>query len=348
MPSVSIFLPNAGCKNRCAFCDQGLTTGEKMPSPGDIRGLAEKALELNKEKASGLELSFFGGSFTALPPDVMEGMLSASAPFVRNAAGKNTGDNKELFCGVRVSTRPDCIDETVLEMLKFYGVTAIELGAQSMDDGVLLKNMRGHTSAHTASAAAMIKEKGIELGIHMMTGLYGGGEEESFATAGSIASLSPDLVRIHPTLVLKGTALESLYTAGEYIPISLDESAELCAKLMDFFEEKGITVARVGLHFTQSLQDGVVAGPWHPAFGEICAGMRFLIRARKGLFENNVPKGNITLRVNPKDLSKMTGQKKSNLTRLKESGHDAAVATDETLAKNSIIIIKEGMEPVCC
>lgn len=85
--------------------------------------------------------------------------------------------------GIRISTRPDFIDGEILSLLKKYGVTSIELGAQSMDDEVLLANRRGHTSKDVEIASKLIKSYGFELGLQMMTGLYKDSEEKAIETA---------------------------------------------------------------------------------------------------------------------------------------------------------------------
>ena len=92
-----------------------------------------------------LELAFFGGSFTALDHNYMVSLLEAAQPFV-------TGG---IITGIRISTRPDAIDVSVLQCLKQYGVTAIELGAQSMLDTVLTANQRGHTAQQVKDASLL-------------------------------------------------------------------------------------------------------------------------------------------------------------------------------------------------
>lgn len=183
------------------------------------------------------EIAFFGGSFTAIGRDYMLELLEAAAPFVGGA-----------FRGIRISTRPDAVDGETLGLLRRYGVTAVELGAQSMDDGVLDQNLRGHTAADVERAAGLVRDAGFELGLQMMTGLYGSDEARDFMTAERLAACAPDTVRVYPTVVMEGTGLAALWRAGAYRPQTLEEAVSLGARLLEFFEGKGVRVIRMGLH----------------------------------------------------------------------------------------------------
>ncbi|MGN1202728.1 MAG: elongator complex protein 3, partial [Eubacterium sp.] len=215
--NISIFVPHQGCPCQCSFCNQKTITGQtKAPDKEDVVNAVETAL---KKKNFEYEIAFFGGSFTAIDRDYMTSLLDAAYPYVKSGQVK----------GIRISTRPDCIDDEIFELLKGYGVTAIELGAQSMDNGVLQANRRGHTAEDVVNASKLIKSYGFELGLQMMTGLYTDTEEKCIETAKKIIDLAPDTVRIYPTVVLKDTYLAELYEKELYKPLNADESAELCA-----------------------------------------------------------------------------------------------------------------------
>ena len=280
------------------------------------------ALDSLKENSIHSEIAFFGGSFTAIDREYMLSLLEATVPYI------------DRFKGIRISTRPDCIDEEVLSLLKTYHVTSIELGAQSMSDTVLAANDRGHTARDVRVASRLIKEFGFELGLQMMTGLYKSTPESDIETARRFIELKPATVRIYPTVVMKGTRLGELYEAGIYQPQTLEEAIELTARLLTMFDEADINVIRVGLHDSESLKENRLAGPYHPAFKELCESRIMLDKAVELLKE--LPRGVYTLRVNPKSRSKMTGNKKMNLTALKERGYDIKLEEDETLADKEI------------
>ena len=327
--NVALFVPNNGCLHRCSFCNQRSITGElSQPSPRDVVRAAETAEKSLGERAKDAEIAFFGGSFTAVERGYMVSLLEAAAPFVRSGT----------FAGIRISTRPDCIDPDILSLLKRYGVTAIELGAQSMDDRVLSLNGRGHTAARVEEASRLIRAGGFSLGLQMMTGLYGDTPEGAFRTAEKLAALNPDTVRVYPTVVLRGTELGDRYLAGEYRPPELDETVSLCARLLDFFEEKGIAVIRLGLHASPELERDRLAGPWHPAFRELCESRRMLLKIAAELKRTGRPRGPARIRVNPACASIAAGQKKSNLTALAAAGYPARIVPDETVERNRFFI----------
>jgi len=235
--NISIFVPHLGCPNMCSFCDQCSITGSRTaPTADDVRATVKTALQSVGANDTEFEIAFFGGSFTAIDREYMLELLRAANEFVGSKGIK----------GIRISTRPDAVDADVLNVLKTYGVTAIELGAQSLCDDVLIKNKRGHSSKQVETASQLIKDAGFELGLQMMTGLFGSSREKDRYTAEQIVALKPQTVRIYPTITLESTLLAELYKKGEYIPPSLEETVELCAELKQLFIENGIKVIRLG------------------------------------------------------------------------------------------------------
>lgn len=248
--TVALFIPNNGCPHRCSFCSQGIITGKtSQPGPQDVRSAVQTAVKSLGASSKEAEIAFFGGSFTAIKREYMVSLLEAAFPYVCDGS----------FCGIRISTRPDAISEEILSLLRSYGVTTIELGAQSMDDRVLTLNGRGHTSTQVEEASCLIRSGGFQLGLQMMTGLFGDSPRGTVRTAEKIAALEPDCVRIYPTIILKGTRLAKLYEQGEYASDGLEETVELCAGLLDLFESRGIPVIRLGLHASPELEKDRVA-----------------------------------------------------------------------------------------
>ena len=318
--NISVFVPHIGCPNQCSFCNQRSISGQQSaPTPQQISQLCKEAIRLRQGNLKDTQLAFFGGSFTAIEPEYMTSLLKAAKPYIGEGG----------FSGIRISTRPDAISKGILEFLKEYGVNAVELGIQSMSDRVLAANRRGHTAQDTVAAAKMIQDAGIEFGAQMMTGLYQSSAQEDRNTARAIAALSPTTVRIYPTVVLEGTALAEYYRAGLYQQPSLEESVALCGELLEFFENRGVRVIRLGLHAQQSLEQAMIAGPYHPAFRELCEGEVYLRQAVQQTERFEAGKA-LNLFVHPKSLSKMAGQNRRNLEKLKQR-NPIKIKPDNTL-----------------
>lgn len=323
--NISVFVPHLGCPNACSFCNQRHITGTaEIPTAATVKQAVEASTVGSSYISENSEIAFFGGSFTAIERGFMLELLSAAYEYVKNGTVK----------GIRISTRPDAIDEEILEILKKYGVTAIELGAQSMDGKVLEFNRRGHTAEDVKKASAMIKNAGFELGLQMMTGLPLSTPELDIKTAKEFIKLKPETVRIYPTIVLENTCLADMVRNGDYLPQKLCDAIELSGELLSLFQKEGIKVIRLGLH---SVEEGsYVAGPWHPAFSELVYSSLYFKNAFKSLAD--LPRGEYNIFVANGSTSKMVGQKRCNILRLAEKGYFCKVKEDNNLREFEIII----------
>lgn len=321
--NISIFVPHIGCPNKCSFCNQRYITGKSFaPKAEDVDKAVQIAMQSKNYNPETTEIAFFGGSFTAINRNYMITLLNSAFKYVNNGS----------VAGIRISTRPDAIDSGVLFLLKTYGVTAIELGAQTLNNKVLKRNNRGHTAKDVIDASNLIKSFGFSLGIQIMTGLYADNDDSAIRTALEIVKLKPDTVRIYPTIVLKDTDLAALYADGFYKPQSLESAVNLATKLLTIFEKANIKVIRIGLHSIEP--DSYVAGPWHPSFSELCFSNKYFKIIREQLTES----GDYTVFVNPSDISKATGQKRSNIQKLKALGFNCKIKADAQLEPYKIII----------
>lgn len=324
--TIPVFVPHMGCPNDCSFCNQRKITGkDEEMTPELARKLIEESL--STIESDYVEIGFFGGSFTGIDKEFQRELLSVA---------KEYKDAKKIHA-IRLSTRPDYIDEERLALLKEYGVDTIELGAQSMDDEVLKFNRRGHTSEDTQKASRLIKSYGFKLGLQMMTDLYGDTNEKCKQSAEKIIALSPDCVRIYPTLVLSGTYLDELYNKGEYIPQNLDDAVKLCADLKTRFDEEKIPVIRIGLMSSDNInpEKDVVAGPYHPSMGELVLSEIYL---RKILKEINT---DAEILVNKRDISAFVGNKKSNIKKLKDAGFEVTFKESDEIPQATYKIIRK-------
>lgn len=310
---IPVFVPHRGCPNDCIFCNQKKISGQMEDmTPGKIHETVDMHLGTIREDAF-VEIAFYGGSFTAIEKEQQEEFLRHAYGYVR--AGK--------VSEIRVSTRPDRIDRGILELLKRYGVRTIELGVQSLDDDVLRTSLRGHDSAVVFRSAKLVKDMGFSLGIQIMTGLPGDTREKCLETARKVISMGPDLVRIYPVLVIKGTGLEKMMERGEYRPQDLEEAVDLCAELLRLFEDNGINVIRVGLQPTENIRTGtgsdVVAGPVHPAFRQLAQARVSLKRIEEMIESQRLSDAReIIIRTGPSRVSDVVGQKRTNIEYLKK------------------------------
>lgn len=329
--NIPIFVPHLGCPFDCVFCNQKHITGSQKPVTADeVKTIIESQLETLPKEDRYIEAAFFGGSFTGIEADMQEELLSAAYEYVKNGR----------IDGIRVSTRPDYIDDEILTRLEKYGVKTIELGVQSLDEAVLKAANRGHTVSDVENAVSLIRKYNFNLGLQMMTGLPKDTKDKSIYTAKKIILLKPDFVRIYPTLVVKDTYLEKMYLKGEYAPQTVDEAVDVCKELMKLFKSADITVIRVALMTTEEISpDGsVVAGPFHASFRELVESAIYYDMIKEKL-ENCIER-NITVQVNDKEISKAVGNRRSNIEKAyKDFGVKIRVAGNKEIEKGSLVIV---------
>ena len=334
---IPIFVPHRGCPHDCIFCNQKKITGVSTEvTSEDVRNIIEEYLPTIDNDAS-VEVAFFGGSFTAIDEDIQNDLLEVD----------KKKKKKGLIQDIRMSTRPDCISEDILNRLKEYKVSIIELGVQSMDKNVLIDSVRGHDTEEVIKSAKLIKESGIKLGLQMMVGLPSDTEKKCIATARKFIELKPDCVRIYPTLVVKDTGLEVLLNKGEYKPFTLEQSIQIVKKLLALFYVNNINVIRVGLQATEDIQVGkaVVDGPHHPAFRELAESEMikdYLIYIAK---KYNIEKY-ITVKTNKKNVSKIIGNKKSNSTYMKNKLKINLKTKEEDIDINDLEIVLDDNKSI--
>ncbi|EGT3847304.1 radical SAM protein [Clostridioides difficile] len=330
---IPIFVPHKGCPHDCIFCNQKKITGVSTDvTSEDARNIIEECLE-TIDKDADVEIAFFGGSFTAIDIDIQKSLLSVAKEYVE----------KGLVKDIRMSTRPDCIDEDILSMLKEYKTSVIELGVQSLDEKVLLDSIRGHQSEIVYKSSKMIKNSGIKLGLQMMIGLPADTEEKCIFTAKKFVELKPDCVRVYPTLVVKDTGLEKLMEQNKYNPFTLEESVNIVKKVLVLFYVNNINVIRVGLQATDDIQIGkaVLAGPYHPAFRELVEAdmikdyLEFVILQNKNIKQ-------MLVKSNKKNISKIIGNKKTNVKYMEEKFGVLLKTQESDLDINQLEIVLDG------
>ncbi|MCL1882056.1 MAG: radical SAM protein [Oscillospiraceae bacterium] len=300
--NASVFIPHLGCPHECSFCNKNaITENIKSVEVCEVTTILENHVKSLARRKFTAEIAFFGGTFTALSYEYREKLLTIANDFL--------SEYPEIFTGIRISTRPDCIDVLVLEQLCKYNITAIELGCQSMDDDVLIANERGHNSNDVRKSAKLIKDYGVELGVQMMTGLYRDTPEKCLYTCNELIKLQPNTARIYPTVVVAGTKLAQI----GHSPFPLEQTIDLCADIYGRFVENGVRVIRLGLNSK--------ANP-HNAIGELCISRYYYKRILAFMQKSNFESGATKFRIftDKRNISKIVGQKGENKCKLLEHG----------------------------
>ena len=304
--NIPIFISHFGCPNACVFCNQVKINGRETDvTIEDLRNIIDEYLKI-LPKDSYKEVAFFGGTFTGISLGKQKEYLEGVKEYL----------DKGLVQGIRLSTRPDYINKEVLDQLKKYNVTTIELGVQSLDEDVLRKSARYYPIEVVYEASKLIKSYGIDLGIQLMPGLPGSTFETDFETAKKVVEIMPQNARVYPTLIIKDTEMERMYQRGEYEVFTLDEAIKRCRKIISLLELNGINIIRVGLQPSDDLRNGGVAveGAFHPAFRELVDGEIYFDFLKK-IKEKD---GKLNIILNERLVSRVVGLKRKNFKRLGE------------------------------
>ncbi len=306
--NIPIFIPHLGCPNQCVFCNQRTISGVTEFDISTVDDQISRALS-TVDDGRECEIAFFGGSFTGIDRDLMINLLEIAYKYVKS----------DRVASIRCSTRPDYINEDILNILGRYSVKTIELGLQSSSDKVLLATKRGHTFSDEQRAVKLIKEYGFDLVGQMMIGLPCSTLDDELATARFIVESGATAARIYPTVVFRDTELYGMSLSGIYSPISVDEAIDRSSSVLDVFIKSGVQVIRIGLCAQDNIFDKSTffAGANHPALGELIIGEWYFKNIIDKLKQTNDLSGkSIKITVPCGATSKARGQKNKNVERL--------------------------------
>ncbi len=325
---IPVFIPHRGCPHHCLFCNQEKISGcgEDAADRTHVAEIIDLWLARSPLKKK-VQVAFYGGSFTCLPTGEQMAMLAAVQPYL--TAGK-------VDC-IRLSTRPDCISPEICRLLREFRVGIVELGVQSFNNDVLAENRRGHDAEQCRTAFAQLKAAGMEMGLQLMPGLPGESRLSFLRGIDEAVRLKPDFVRLYPVLVVKDSGLEERYLQNRYLPLSLNQAIGLTARAYRKLQAAGIRVVRMGLQGSESLSKNFVAGPYHPAFGELVLSRLWLQQIRARLAQL-APAEKLCLHISHRDHGAVVGMKRSNIRRLEELGFSGrfTILPDKSMARGSI------------
>ena len=336
---IPVFIPHSGCPHQCAFCNQSIITNQKsslpkLPGKTALHQIVTQYLQY-KGLRKYVELAFFGGNFLGLAHETIIQLLDMVQPYIHT----------KKIDGIRFSTRPDTITQQTLDLVQPYKISAIELGVQSMNDEVLLKSRRGHTSMDTIKAIDLLKGYPFKIGVQVMVGLPGDHEDSLFKSTKKLVKLTPDFARIYPLMVLKSSLMEQWYNQGRYQPLSLEESIRLVKGMVQIFKAAKVDVIRMGLQASDMMEDEsmVLAGPWHPAFGHLVFSELFYDRVCNKIDRSPdlLKSERLALIVHPRSDSRLRGDKNTNLKRLgrRYPSLKFSIRLDATLSVDEVGII---------
>ena len=331
---IPFFIMNRGCPHRCLFCNERLTAGdhgERIEKRAFVETVRDYLICRRRETLPS-QIAFYGGTFTGMDQNEQIRLLDLAAPFLKEGT----------INGIRISTRPDEITAEGLDLLRNHGVTIVEVGVQSFSDEVLFFSERGHSAADCDRAISLLKAMDFKTGIHLMAGLPGDSEEGFAETVDKTVALNPDMVRIHPTLVLRDTLLAKAFREERYRPLTLEEAVRQSKNALKKLTAARIAVIRLGLQTTRELEEpgAVVAGPFHPAFRSLVESSLFLELSRDLLAAARIGGGRATFAVAPTDVSNFYGHRRINVDSLKKR-HDLSeirLIVTPALARRELVL----------
>ena len=335
---IPIFISHIGCPHQCVFCNQDKIAKEveEEVTEKDVRNTIEEYIKTIDHSSSTIEVSFFGGTFTAIDVKKQKELLRVAREY----------KEKGFIDKIRLSTRPDALNNYILNYLKDYNVDIIELGVQSLDDEILKLSGRGHTVKDVEVASKLIKEFGFTLGHQIMPGLPGDSFDKDIETAKKSIEMKPDICRIYPSLVKKDTPMEKMYERGEYKPYSLEDAVNISKELYKLYKEANVNIIRMGLQPTENITWGrdLIDGPFHPSFRELVEGSLICESIEKATKEDE----DIIIEVNSKDLSKLYANKKLYFNNIKNNRKGSiTVKTNDKLKRgNFTVIVVKRMENI--
>ncbi len=295
LKKMPFFLPFAGCRGQCVYCNQRAITGvTETPPPDYVRA---RLSELDAPR----EVCFFGGSFCRFEAETIKKYLDAVTECA--PAGST----------IRFSTYPgDLSCDKLRALVLRYPVSRVELGIPTLDPRVLAACKREADPEKIFKDISILKRAGLPIGVQMMIGLPGQTKASSLLDLKKLAELKGAdswELRLYPCLVIKGTELQLLCKSGAFTPLSVEEAALWGGEFIELALELGFVPIRIGLQETESLAEETASGPRHPALGELIlaeASARALVKA--------APDGPWS--VPKKDRSKFTGHGKFGIKRL--------------------------------
>ncbi len=282
---VAVMTKPADCIGKCIFCPSSLVPGKKTPKsytgrePSTMRSMmfnfnpflvVQNRLEqyhATNNFSDKIELILQGGTFPAMPFSHQKYFVKRCFDAILEKNTSSLAEAKSLLesspnrlVGLTIETRPDWSGKKEINRMLSLGTTRVELGVQVPDDEVYKKNVRGHLVKEVVESTRLLKDSCFKIAYHLMPGLYGSSPQndlEKFKEVFSNPDFRPDMLKIYPCLVIKGTPLYNLWQQGKFEPILTEEAAELIAEFKRFVP-KYVRIMRIQRDIPSTFVDGGV------------------------------------------------------------------------------------------
>jgi elongator complex protein 3 len=244
----------------CAYCPGGPTEGVPQSytghEPAALRGAQNEynpyaqvrtrieQLEAIGHKVDKVELIIMGGTFPSTPPEYQETFVKQCLDAITETKTQTLDEAKKVAetsrirnVGITVETRPDWAKEVHVDGMLSMGVTRVEMGVQNVYDDIYAGVNRGHRVEDVVEATRIMKDAGLKVVYHLMPGLPGSSFErdlEGFRQIFTDSRFKPDMIKLYPCLVIKGTKIYQWWKKGEYRPYTTEEAAQLIAEVKKF------------------------------------------------------------------------------------------------------------------
>jgi len=241
----------------CVYCPGGPSQGVPQSytgrEPACLRGVQHEYNPFSQVKSrieqlraighdvDKIDLIIMGGTFPATPIEYQESFIKGCLDAITGIESKNLDEAKKNAetsalknVGITVETRPDWAKEKNVDSMLQMGVTRVEIGVQNIYDDIYELINRGHTVKEVVEATRILKDSGLKVCYHMMPGLPGSDFDrdlEAFKTIFSDTKFKPDMLKIYPCLVIKGTKLYEWWLQGKYRPYNTEDAVKLLVEV---------------------------------------------------------------------------------------------------------------------
>jgi elongator complex protein 3 len=255
---IGVMSSPRGCPHgRCVFCpmEQGFPMSYTSGEPAAMRGLqngydpfkqiTSRLIQLRAigHEPSKVELVIQGGTFLASPLNYQENFVKRCLDAINGIDSPTLEDAKRFAeqsqvrnVGLTIETKPDWCKQPHVDQLLRFGATRVEIGVQVLDDDIYTLTNRGHTLADVVEAFQVAKDAGLKIVVHMMPGLPGSSFDkdlESFRVLFQDPRFCPDMIKIYPCLVMRGTELYEWWKKGLYQAFDTEQAVELIGKVKE-------------------------------------------------------------------------------------------------------------------